>query len=270
MNKITLFFTIVLILFLHSCRSARQVPTAADMPTPLTPMMPIAKLQTADEIIMQSIHQRSNFDWFSANIGGTINLAGDRNNFGGQIRIKNGEAIWISITAFGLLEVIRLKITTDSVFLFNRLERPASTTIRDFSFFKEMTGVDFTFDMLQDILVGNYFLGEPNNEFSYEFFEGNFLFTDNRPIPVGDVTFSFILSDAHYKFLALTLQDRNNRSVRIDYDNYTLVDENLFPQNLWIRMAEPVPFELRLTYSRIQINVPQTMPFTIPRSAQRN
>jgi hypothetical protein len=230
-------------------------------------MAPIAKSESADQIILNSIQQRSNFDWFSANLTGSINLGGDRNNFGGQIRIKSGEQIWMSVTAMGgFVPVARLKITRDSVFLHNQIERTA--TIRDFSFFKEMTGVDFTFDMLQDILLGNYFLPKPNGERSYEFSEGNFLFVDNRRSQ--DIAFDFILHNAHYKFVSLTMRDRQNRSVRADYDNYAIFNDNLYPLNLFVQMVEPMPLELRLNYQKIQIDVPQSMPFSIPASVKIN
>ena len=265
MNKITLLFTIVFALFLHSCRSTKQVQSVTD-PTAPAPTLPITKRQTADEIILQSIQQRSNFEWFSANLNGNVNLAGDRNNFGGQIRIKNGEQIWITITAMGgLIPVANLKITTDSVFLYNRLERTA--TIRDFSFFKEMTGVDLTFNMLQDILVGNYFLPNPRGEYAYEFSEGNFLFVDERM--AGNVAFDFILSSAHYKLLSLTMRDRQNNSVNIIYDNFAVFNDKLYPQSLHIQMINPMQMDLRLNYQRIQINVPQSMPFSIPESVKR-
>jgi len=264
MNKYTLILPLIFALFLNSCRSTKQVQPVVDA-APM-PTLPIAKQQTADHIILQSIQQRSNFDWFSANLSGNVNMDGDRNNFGGQIRIKNGEQIWITITAVGgLIEIARLKITTDSVFLHNRLER--SATIRDFSFFKEMVGVDFTFNMLQDILVGNYFLPEPNGQHAYEFFEGNYQFIDERML--GDVAFDFILHNAHYKFVTLTMRNRQNHSVQINYNDYAIFNDNLFPQRIHVQMTEPMQMDLRLNYQRIQINVPQNMPFSIPASATR-
>jgi len=269
MKKITLLFTIVFALFLHSCKSTKQLQTQVDTSGTIPP---ITEFQTADEIILNSIQRRSNFDWFSANLSGSINLDGDKNNFGGQIRIKNGEQIWINVTMF-FMDAARLKITPDSVFIYHRdpdnpMRGEQIAIIRDFSFFKEMTGVEFTFDMLQDILLGNYFLGEPNGGFSYEFSEGNFLITDNRITE--DVMFDFSLHNAYYKFISLTMRDRQNRAVRIKYDSHGNFNGNLFPQKLTIRMTEPMLMELNLNYQKIQLNVPQNMPFSIPRSAKRN
>jgi hypothetical protein len=271
MNKTTLILTIIFALFLYSCKSKKQLQTVENTTiTPPSSRSPIAQQQSVNDIISQSIQQRSNFEWFSANLSGSYNSGSDRYNFGGQIRIKNGEVIWMSITFMGLMEVARLKVTPDSVFLYthNQLERPQNTTLHDFGFFKEMTGIDLTFDMLQDILLGNYFIPEPNNRYSYGYFEGNFLFTDNRPS--ADLMFDFVLSNAHYKFLKLSMRDRENRSILINYDNYTIINDKLFPQNIIVRMTNPMEMELRLNYQRIQLNVPQNTPFNIPNSLRRN
>ena len=211
MNKNTLLLTIVFALFLPSCKSTKRVQTAVEPPTPST------------DVVGQSTQQHLNFEWFAANLSGTSNFAGDRNSFGGQIRIQNGEKVWMTITALGFYEVARLLITTDSVFIYNRHEKTA--IIRDYSFFKEMTGMDLTFDMLQDILLGNSVLPESSGR---------------------------------------------QLSVHISYENHAMFNEHLYPQSIFLQMTNPFSMELRLNYQRIQINVPQTMPFSIPESIKRN
>ena len=215
MNK-TLWFLIIFALFLQSCKSTKHVQTGRDT----------VKHDQPTDTLDDTIQQRSSFEWFSANLNGSINLDGDRNSFGGQIRIKNGETIWISVTALGgLMEVARLLITTDSVFLYNKYEKTA--TIRDFSYFKELTGVAFTFNMLQDILLGNY---DPNSELANEL---------------------------------------SARTVRLNYDGYITLENKLYPQNLSVQLTEPTALELRLNYQKIQLNVPQNMPFSIPESVKK-
>jgi hypothetical protein len=164
------------------------------------------------QTIDSSIQLRTDFEWFSTNFSGSVNYDGNRNNISGQIRIKNNEQIWMTVSAMGgLVPVANLLVTPDSVFLHNRMERTAM--LRDFSFFKEVVGMDITFEMLQDILVGDFvYIDIPNTTYLYEFSEGNKLF---------------------------------------------------------IQIIEPMPVELRLTYSKIQINVPQNMPFSIPNSVKR-
>ena len=261
MKQYIVFFILVFALIFQSCKSSKKLQTVESAPHPGEA---ITQIQPADELILRSIQQRSDFDWFAANLSGSINFAGDYNTFNGQIRIKNGEEIWITITKLGL-EIARLKITTDSVFLHNRLERTA--TIRDFSYFKELTGVDFTFDMLQDMLLGNYFLGEPNGAYFYDVSNDHYAFASN--LPTRGMSYDFVLHNTHHKFLALTMRDASNRSVRVDYENYMLVNDGLYPQKMSMQMRNPVSMDLILNYQRIQIDVPQSMPFSIPESVKR-
>jgi hypothetical protein len=207
MNKFTLILILFFGLFLQSCRSTKQVQTADTSTSTST-----STSTTNDQTVPDFIKLRTDFEWFSTNFSGSVNFDGNRNNISGQIRIKNGEQIWMTVAAMGgLIPVANLLVTTDSVFLHNRIEKTAM--IRDFSFFKDVVGMDITFDMLQDILVGDFvYIDIPNSAYLYEFSDGNKLF---------------------------------------------------------IQVREPMPVELRLNYSKIQINVPQSMSFSIPNSVKR-
>jgi len=198
MRKITWILTLFLALFLQSCRSTKQVQTTVD------------KESMESQTVESPVKLRSDFEWYSASFSGNVNFNGERNGISGQIRIKSDEQIWLTVSAMGgLVPVANILITQDSVFLHNRIERTAM--LRDLSFFKEMTGMDVTFEMLQDILMGS-FLYEPNPAYFYEFSDGN---------------------------------------------------------KLLVQVKDPVQIELRLNYSRIQIDVPQNMPFSIPNSVKR-
>ena len=260
MIRISIILLIALALLFQGCRTARQVPVA-EIPI----VTPIGDMQTVDEIILQAIEQRANFDWFSANLSGHIVFGGSRHNIGGQMRIENGERAWITITAVGgFVEVARMLMTPDSVFIHNRLERTA--IIRDFSLVQQEVGLDLTFDMLQDILIGNHFLGELSNEFAHDTVDGNFRFTDQRE--VSEVFFDFVLSNENYRYISLTARNREGLAIYITYGNFAVIDGQLFPQRLHVLVPD-MGVELVLHYQRIQLNVPQNMPFTLPASAQR-
>ncbi|MDR1951366.1 MAG: DUF4292 domain-containing protein [Bacteroidales bacterium] len=196
MNKFTLILTLILILFLQSCRSTKQVKTVE-----------VTRDTEITETVEPPIKLRADFEWFATNFSGAANYDGNRYSISGQIRIQNGEQIWISVVMYGFIEGARLKVTRDSVFLWthNQAGRPQNTTVHDFNFFKDVIGMDITFEMLQDILVGDFvYIDIPNTTYLYEFSAGNRLF---------------------------------------------------------VQIKEPVSVELRLTYSKTQLNVPQNMPF---------
>ena len=260
MIRVSIILLIALALLFQGCRTARQMPV-----TEIPIVTPIGDMQTADEIILQAIEQRANFDWFSANLSGHIVFGGSRHNIGGQMRIENGERAWITITAVGgFVEVARMLMTPDSVFIHNRLER--SAIIRDFSLVQQEVGLDLTFGMLQDIMVGNVFLNEPSGGFSHEIVDGDIQFTDQRPNEA--VLFDFIVNGAFHRLNSLTLRNNDGFAIYITYSNYGIVDDILFPQRMHVSIPE-MGVEMTLNYQRIQLNVPQTMPFSIPESAQR-
>jgi hypothetical protein len=80
-------------------------------------------------------------------------MAGKSVGFSYRIHLKKDEMIWVKVTKFGF-EGARALIRPDSVFIINRLER--SYTASDYSPVKEFTGLDADFELIQDLLFGNF------------------------------------------------------------------------------------------------------------------
>lgn len=90
-----------------------------------------------------------------AMISGKAN-AGMANNsigFSYRIHILKDSLIWIKVTKFGF-EGARALITPDSVFVINRLEKDYTAT--DYSIVKDFTGLEADFQLIQDMLFGNF------------------------------------------------------------------------------------------------------------------
>jgi len=260
MIRFSILLLIALAFLFQGCRTARQVPV-----TEIPVVAPVGDYQTADEVILQAVQQNAKFDWFSANLSGNIVFGGSRHNIGGQIRIENGKRAWITITAVGgFVEVARMLMTPDSVFIHNRLERTA--IIRDFSLVQQEVGLDLSFKQLQDILIGNLFLDDFSEGFNHEIIARTLLLTDQRRDV--DVHFDFLLGMGLDRPISLVTRNNDGFAIRISYSNHGVVDGQLFPQRLHVSIPD-MGVELVLYYQRIQLNVPQNMPFTLPASAQR-
>lgn len=66
----------------------------------------------------------SSCEWMTANMG--IQIEGNNlsfNDLSGQIRMRKDSILWLSITATIGIEVARAKISTDSIWVLNRLEK---------------------------------------------------------------------------------------------------------------------------------------------------
>ena len=64
------------------------------------------------------------FEWLTANMN--IQAEGNGmefNDLWGQLRMRNDSLIWLSVTATMGVEVLRAKVSNDSVWLINRLEK---------------------------------------------------------------------------------------------------------------------------------------------------
>lgn len=64
------------------------------------------------------------FEWMTANLGIQAEGHGQHfDNLSGQIRIRRDSTIWLSVTATMGMEVMRIKMSADSVWLINRTDK---------------------------------------------------------------------------------------------------------------------------------------------------
>lgn len=250
----SLFF--VLVSLISACKPSKQ--TSLTQIQTLDNPIDIPE-ETITGLLEKAIQQRSHADWFAANINGNVNIEGEENSFNGQIRIKNREEIWITVSKFGF-EIARMKITQDSVFLNNKLQTKLLRS--DFQFFENTVGVRLSLEMIQDILLGNYFLENSNERYFGKIFPEHYAFYSKKS--QNQISYEFQLRKEDYKFQSLTMRDLKNRSIHAKYEDYTKLDSSLFPQKISVTMKEPLQMDLQLNYQKIQINTPQRMPFSLP------
>lgn len=68
--------------------------------------------------------QNQAFEWMTANMA--IQAEGNGmafNDLSGQVRMRKDSIVWLNMTAMMGVEVLRAKVSTDSVWVLNRLER---------------------------------------------------------------------------------------------------------------------------------------------------
>lgn len=74
--------------------------------------------------MVDSTTQPQAFEWLTANLDIDAESNGASfNNLKGQMRMRNDSLIWLSVTATVGVEVARMKISTDSVWVINRLDK---------------------------------------------------------------------------------------------------------------------------------------------------
>ena len=79
---------------------------------------------SARKKLVDSTTQPQAFEWLSANLDIDAESHGASfNNLKGQMRMRNDSLIWLSVTATMGVEVARMKISTDSAWVVNRLDK---------------------------------------------------------------------------------------------------------------------------------------------------
>lgn len=97
-----------------------------------------------------------NLEFTYLNARGQLKLEdkGQTTSSGYALRMKKDSVIWISVLPGLGIEAARMKLTTDSVFIMNRIHREYAATSYDF--LSQRFNVNLDFQVLQAILIGNY------------------------------------------------------------------------------------------------------------------
>ncbi len=275
---------------LMSCRSKRDV-AVRDFPA-----------KSTQELVDWIQQGAAEYESFNAKVSADVRAEGRNNSFRATLRIRRDSAIWVSVSPALGIEVFRLLCTQDSVKYIDKIKN--KYFIGTYQKLNELTNSDLSLAGLEDILVGNplYFLPElryrsRNDDLGY------MLATRNanrirRAVGMGgqealelplDTT-----GESQIERRIMRLQDRLDEDdliarqywlhhetgkvvqtvftdllseifLRAFYSDHEEVSGQLFPGRIDLTLGntqEQATF--RLSYSRMRINEPVSMPFSIP------
>lgn len=194
-----------------------------------------------------------------------------------NIHIQEDSIIWISFTASMVItaEVARAKITRDSVIIMDKWHK--NVVRRSFAYLQTLTKVPFTFEDVQDIILGNPLLTRDTTFLSGSKGEG--YLEDVWDILVGNDTLSNIITveDKNDSTLLLThsfLQDSTaagNHMCDMMYDNYQPINNGqngqYFSQTRNITVTDNnsgQQIQATMQFSSFNFGVPVDFPFNIP------
>jgi len=201
-----------------------------------------------------------NYSTLAVKAKADLNLNGNTNDVTMNIRIRSGEAIWVSVTAIAGLEVARALITPDSIKVLNKLE--STYTKKPFSYIYEFANEQIKFNTLEAIIAGN-----PIKEIVTE--------RSELSIQDGQAVLSGMMESLIYdvrvnemnKVIRTSLKDeRAAQDVVVNYRDFISVQGQPIPHQVNIRsQAERKNVVIDLKYSRVELNQPVEMPFSVPK-----
>lgn len=253
LNKTFILFTFIAF---TSCKAKK-----AALP-PVTPVAPAAAEKPIKnsnaEIIAKLQAKQPAFNTLSIKAKGELKIDGKGQDVNMSIRIKNGEAIWVSVSM--VIEGVRALITPDSIKIMHRLD---NIYIRKpFSYIYQFTNKQVDFKAIQGLLTANAFPQtlSPSAEFSSK---------DNQTEVKGALAglVYHLLFNSNNNLIQNNITDQNNgQNLNVSYADFGSIKSLELPQTVNINSeANNKKISIALNYNSITADEPVDFPFNVPK-----
>lgn len=236
------------LLFTTACKT-KKIITQTTVKAPKL-ASPLAKI----------IATQVNFNTFTTKASTALTLNGNSYDASLNIRIKNKETIWISATAFGIMEIGRILITPDSIKILNKVN--SQITLKPFNFIHKYINNKIDFATLQAILVGNTmpFMLDPKSQ----------IVTDSSGIILNGVldnlTFQTKFNSSINLVSALLNNENLGQKFKINYNEFINVAGQYFPLKISLNSTlNTKNISANMQYTTPQLNTILEFPFNIPK-----
>ncbi len=245
-----LFFIFFALLFLPSCKTTGGASSGK------------VKKRSANYLLKQVDQHHIDVEWFDAKAKVAIEFNGQGISALSTIRIQKDKAIWMNAKKLGF-EAGRMLITPDSIYVINRINREYYA--KDFSYAQERMGLpadQANFQTIQAILLGN------------PVFFGNELETNVVDLQyhlsgvTGEIENDYWLDGFTYLLKEMAFVDGSQgRMMSMTLDKYEPLDKYKnfsYFRTLELNSEEMGMANIKIDFSKIEINVPKSIPFDIP------
>ncbi len=233
---------------------------------------------TAAKLIQEVEENQFEFDNFVAKMNMKIETK-DRNlNVKGQLRMKKDSIIWTSISMPMGLEVLRIKVTSDSVFFLNRTEK--TYLIENIEVFNEISPMITTIGFIQAVLVGNDINLRESDDYKIEISDGqyNLLISKKlkKSIKNNNEDWKVMLKDIWidpqlFKITKYHIREYNDSKRKIDlqYSDFEEIKGKYLPTEINIDIHGDIYLKAKIEFSNITIDEPLEFNFSIPKKYER-
>jgi len=269
-NKIFTGGSLIIILLTIGCTTTKKINKAIST-KPNSSL--VAQKNAADSIrIIKDAYtefrkHEINFSTFNAKIKVESSGKNGKNpDITAVVKIIKDSAIWISLSATFLnVEVFRVLITKDSVFLINKQEKEIQ--LRSLDYLQEVTEIPFDYKTVENLIVGNpIFVSD--SILSFKTF-GNLI-----TLSTIDEFFKNLLTlSSDNKLMLHSKMDdvdaARSRTAQITYGDYQNYNGFLFSTYREIDVAEKNKLNVKLNYKQYDFNKEVSMGFNLPKNYKR-
>lgn len=261
--KNSFYILLILITVLSACKSKKEI-VETEVPRDII---------SADSVFTLLKSNELDYTWLRATFNAETNIDGRQLLFSGQIRMRSDSILWISLSKLGI-EMMRLKITTDSVYLLNKMKNTYFSS--DINYINAFLDTDLDFYMVQSLLLGNDFKYYSTEQFDARNNQNEYiLHTVSRKklktyMDSSGSKDNLLIQKMHLDKNTLKIRQQNfkqvknpNKKMLVKYSGFEDVNGQLFPtiQDYEIKGVQNITLSLK--YDKLILNQKQRIPFKV-------
>jgi len=265
--RIILIFCVLILLFIGTGCSSKKKMTKATL-----------REFTASHLIKEVQENEFDFDSFQAKMNLKIETADKSFSTKGQLRMQKDSIIWTSISAPLGVEVLRMMVTPDSVFMLNRNDK--TYLIENISVFNDISPMITTIDFIQAVLVGNDINLRESDNYKISIKDGqyNLLISNElkKTIKQSDDEWKVMLKDIWidpqlFKITKYYIKEYadSKRKIELEYSDFEEVNGKYIPTKISIDIHGDFLLKAEISYSNIVVGDNIEFIFNVPKKYDR-
>lgn len=183
-----------------------------------------------------------------------------------SLRIKKDETIWVSLSKFGF-PVGKVLITQNKVTYYEKINKTYFDG--DFSLLSNWLGTELDFEKVQNLLLGQAILNLKDEKYLVNLQKDKYQLTPKKNYNLFSIL--FLINPGNFKVNRQEIsQKEENKTLTINYNNYTKVDDEVFPKEIYITASDAKNTStIDVNYRSVVFNNPVSFPFKIPKHYKR-
>jgi len=215
--------------------------------------------KSVSHILKNAQKKGAEVDWFTAQIKGQAQLNDKTYPISAQLRMRQDSVIWISVSAVLGLEAARIHLTPDSVKLINRLN--STYFIGDVKELTKRYNLHLSFYEIQNVMLGRHSFSNPNHFKLLPSEQDHLLFAET------DTAIYTLRLNSEFLPLEINSVQQDSISFKLSYSSFVVVHEEWLPQTTDLQVLTPNnDLNFTYSYSKMQVNRPKKIKFSIPSS----
>lgn len=249
------YLIILFVFVLVSCGTTKPVSSGIESP----------RISKSKLIKKNALHSFKNADFETVKINSKMayEIGDSSHRLGMKIRIAKGEKLWMSADFLGI-PVAKLLVERDSVYYYNKFDKTYFKG--SFDFVKELTGVNVTYDVLENLFTGDLAL---------KLGKGYKTVIRGNDYYLEDSSSKYDTSVEFYPFTFKTKSQSmrhssGKNSLSAYYKSHQNIKDFMFPKDVEIKGSNKGKNSIiSMTYTKVTFDEELNFPFKVPKECNK-